>query len=145
MPFRYRKRLKLAPGIRLNITQRGISSISLGGSRESAISPTVNVNSRGIKTTVSAPGTGFWWESKRVGISSLKSAANSRVAPRPEPEVIELEDTVAHSKDDITHNPIGWGWLALLLLIGGLALLGHVSAFNRDVDPAPQEFQEETL
>lgn len=49
MGFRFRKSIKLAPGVRLNITKKGISSVSVG--KRGA---TVNVGKKGTRGTVAA-------------------------------------------------------------------------------------------
>lgn len=56
MPFRFRRSIKLFPGFRLNITKRGISSLSIGrtGTR-------VNLGKKGVTTTLGIPGSGFSW------------------------------------------------------------------------------------
>jgi hypothetical protein len=53
MGFRFRRSLKIAPGIRLNFSKRG-TSLSLGGRGF-----TTNIGKRGTKTTVGLPGTGI--------------------------------------------------------------------------------------
>ena len=54
MGFNFRKSVKIAPGIRLNVGKKGISSVSIGprGAK-------VNIGKKGTRTTVSAPGTGL--------------------------------------------------------------------------------------
>jgi hypothetical protein len=52
MAFRFRKSVKILPGVRWNIGNHG-SSLSLGGK-----GLTVNVNKKGTRTTVGIPGTG---------------------------------------------------------------------------------------
>lgn len=54
MGFNFRKSLKIAPGVRLNITKKGISSVSLGGK-----GARVNLGKKGTRTTVGMPGTGL--------------------------------------------------------------------------------------
>ena len=54
MGFNFRKSLKIAPGIRLNITKKGVSSVSLG-----AKGARVNLGKKGTRTTVGLPGTGL--------------------------------------------------------------------------------------
>lgn len=44
MELKYRKSLKLIPGVRLNITHKGISSVSIG--RRNA---GINISRRGVK------------------------------------------------------------------------------------------------
>lgn len=58
MGFNFRKSLKIAPGIRLNITKKGVSSVSLGGKGAS-----VNLGKKGTRTTVGMPGTGLSYSS----------------------------------------------------------------------------------
>jgi len=55
MGFRFRKSIALIPGIRINLSKSG-SSISVGGR-----GATANASKRGVRTTLSAPGTGFSW------------------------------------------------------------------------------------
>lgn len=54
MGFNFRKSLKIAPGVKLNVTKKGISSLSVGknGAR-------VNIGKKGTKTTVGIPGIGL--------------------------------------------------------------------------------------
>ena len=57
MPFRFRKRVKLLPGLWLNLGKSGVStSIGTKG-------VTVNLKGDAIRTTVSAPGTGISYSS----------------------------------------------------------------------------------
>lgn len=69
MGFNFRKSLKIAPGIRLNVTKNGISSVSVGknGAR-------VNVGKKGTKTTVGLPGTG-------LSYSKFSSYKNNQTPP----------------------------------------------------------------
>lgn len=58
MGFNFRKSLKIAPGVRLNITKKGVSSVSLGGK-----GARVNLGKKGTRTTVGMPGTGLSYSS----------------------------------------------------------------------------------
>lgn len=53
MGLRVRKSIKLAPGVKLNVTEKGVSSVSVGknGAR-------VNISEKGTRTTVGINGTG---------------------------------------------------------------------------------------
>jgi len=51
MAWSFRKRIKIAPGLKLNIGKRGINSLSIGGKGVS-----LNVGKRGVKARVSAGG-----------------------------------------------------------------------------------------
>ena len=52
MGFRFRKSVKLMPGVRLNLGKRG-ASVSVGGK-----GLTCNISKKGARTTVGLPGTG---------------------------------------------------------------------------------------
>lgn len=54
MGFRFRKTMKILPGLRLNITKNGPNSLSVGGR-----GMTFNLGKKGTRTTVGAPGTGM--------------------------------------------------------------------------------------
>jgi Protein of unknown function (DUF4236)/Excalibur calcium-binding domain len=67
MSFRFRKSIKLAPGIKLNLTSKGLSSLSVGrnGAR-------VNIGKNGIRGTVGIPGSGLSYSSYAKYQSSPK-------------------------------------------------------------------------
>lgn len=53
MGFRFRKTIKLLPGLRLNLSKSGVSaSVGKAGA-------TVNVSDKGVRGTVGLPGTGI--------------------------------------------------------------------------------------
>jgi hypothetical protein len=58
MGFRFRRSIKLAPGIRLNVSKSGVSA-SIG--RRGA---TVNISEKGTRATVGIPGTGISYSEK---------------------------------------------------------------------------------
>jgi hypothetical protein len=61
MGFRFRKKIKIAPGIDLNLSKKGLSSLSLG--RKGA---TVNVDKKGkISQTIGLPGTGLHYRTDK--------------------------------------------------------------------------------
>ncbi|WP_081403514.1 DUF4236 domain-containing protein [Acinetobacter sp. HR7] len=73
MGFNFRKSIKIAPGIRLNLTQKGISSVSMGtkGARVSA-------GKRGVQSTLGVPGTGLSYTHKLNSSSkSVKISENT--------------------------------------------------------------------
>ena len=53
MGFRFRKRIRIAPGIAINISKSGVST-SVG-----AKGATVNIGKKGVRMTNSLPGTGL--------------------------------------------------------------------------------------
>lgn len=65
MGFNFRKSIKIAPGIRLNIGKKGISSVSFGGK-----GARVSVSKKGTRTSVGVPGTGLSYSK----VSSFNSA-----------------------------------------------------------------------
>lgn len=70
MATRFSKRVKILPGIKLNLSKTGIStSIGVRGA-------SVNIGKKGIRTTVGIPGTG-------LSSSTLHKAAAPTMAPTP--------------------------------------------------------------
>lgn len=60
MGFRFRKSIKILPGVRINLSKKGVSSISIG--RRGA---TVNIRANGEKrATFGIPGTGLSWQTR---------------------------------------------------------------------------------
>lgn len=59
MSLRFRRRVRIAPGVHVNLAKRG-ASLSLG---ERGLS--YNVNREGGRTTVGAPGTGLSYSTRR--------------------------------------------------------------------------------
>lgn len=57
MPLRFRKRLKLFPGVSLNFSKQGVSSLSIGAPGATVIIPVARQG--GARTTVGLPGTGL--------------------------------------------------------------------------------------
>ncbi len=86
MGFRFRKSFKIAPGIKMNIGKRGVSSIGAGG---------FNFGSRGIYKNIGIPGTGISYRSKIVG-QSKKVSANSKSQRR---QTIDVPITFALQDD----------------------------------------------
>jgi len=70
MAIRFRKTIKLAPGVRLNISKSGIST-SVGTKGAS-----VNVGKRGARATAGIPGTGISYQTKLDGVKKGKKATN---------------------------------------------------------------------
>ncbi len=60
MGFRYRKQIKIVPGVKLNVTKNGFSSISVGKRGSS-----ININKQGTKATVGIPNSGMSYSTKR--------------------------------------------------------------------------------
>ena len=81
MGFRFRRRLRLFPGVSLNFSKQGVSSLSIG-----APGATVNVplaRSGSTRTTVGIPGTGLSYSQEGQGQRSVRERQQSqRVAPQ---------------------------------------------------------------
>lgn len=76
MGFRFRRTIKLAPGVRLNISKSGVStSIGTRGA-------TINVGRRGTRGTVGIPGTGISY-SERLDSSPATGAKPKRAIGSP--------------------------------------------------------------
>lgn len=65
MGFRFRKRIRIAPGVYLNLGKKGVNSVSMGAGPF-----TTNMSSKGIKHTAGLHGTGLSYETKRSPWSS---------------------------------------------------------------------------
>lgn len=73
MSIRFRKSIKIVPGIKMNLSKTG-ASLSLGGR-----GATVNLSSRGVRTTYSIPGTGISYVSQTKSGKSGKINSNSTI------------------------------------------------------------------
>lgn len=58
MGFNFKKSFKIAPGVRLNVGKKGISSLSVGGK-----GARLNIGKKGTRTTVGIPKTGISYSS----------------------------------------------------------------------------------
>lgn len=80
MGFRFRQSIRLFPGVRLNFSKTG-TSVSIGGK-----GATTNISNRGVRNTVSLPGTGLSYSTfTPSGKSSNLAPVNSRPAIAPAP------------------------------------------------------------
>ena len=89
MGFRYRKRLKLFPGINLNFSKEGLSSLSIGPK-----GATVNIplgRSGDTRTTAGLPGTDLSWAEEE---SKPRSIRERQQAQRPSPTLPSTEETI---------------------------------------------------
>lgn len=68
MALRFRKRIRVMPGVHLNLSNKGIST-SLGKP-----GATINVGKRGVRGTVGLPGTGLSYSSKLSGSTARQDA-----------------------------------------------------------------------
>jgi hypothetical protein len=76
MAIRFRKRIRILPGVWLNVGKSGVS-ISIGSK-----GLTVNIGERGTRTTLSVPGTGLSYTHTAVPKRDLAEPARSGRAAR---------------------------------------------------------------
>lgn len=109
MDFRFRKSIKIAPGVRLNVGKKSMG-VSVGGK-----GARLSTNTRtGTRVTVSAPGTGLSY-SQKVGGSSARHSSSSHsranrtpVLPLMEPaQWAALEQGERHGVEVSAHS-IEW-------------------------------------
>lgn len=70
MGWRFRKSFKILPGVRVNLSKKGISSVSVGPTGAK-----VNVGRQGTSLTTSIPGTGLYHHQKLSGPSRTNEQA----------------------------------------------------------------------
>lgn len=71
--MRFRKSVKIMPGVRLNLSKSGVSA-SIGGR-----GATVNISTRGLRSTLSVPGTGLSWSSMSGWAESQRSRPSDEI------------------------------------------------------------------
>lgn len=87
MGLRFRKAISLIPGVRLNISKQGVSSLSLGGRGF-----TYNIGKKGTRATGGLPGTGLSYSHYD------KYAGGDAQHPR-------TQEVVDHETGEITQAP----------------------------------------
>lgn len=100
MSFRFRKSIKIAPGIRVNLSKSGVST-SLG--RPGA---TVNISKRGVRSTVGIPGTGLSY-----------TATSSQKARKPVLQPVAEMPPVIVKELGILAKLWKWLWMTVVAII----------------------------
>jgi Protein of unknown function (DUF4236) len=78
MSWRFRKRLRIIPGVWINLSKKG-GSLSVGGH-----GLTANISKKGVRETVGLPGTGISYQTKRIWpIQRHESAKGRRQSVSP--------------------------------------------------------------
>lgn len=113
MGFRFRRSIRLAPGIRFNLSSRGLSATV--GPRDASI----NVGPRGTYANVGIPGTGL---TSRTPLDPDRAPGHDDQLARPaEPPFIQVspDDTrsTPPSPDTAPRRPV-WPWILLGAVIG---------------------------
>lgn len=91
MGFRFRKSIKIAPGIRLNLNKKSVG-LRIGGKGAG-----VSFNSKGrVTKTVGVPGTGLYYtDTSQIGgnkgkkKSSKKTSGSTQLAYKPQPNAVQ--------------------------------------------------------
>lgn len=110
MAIRFRKSIKIAPGVRLNIGKKGISSATIG---RRGIS--MNVGKSGAFLNTSIPGTGLSARSQVAGpkVSKKKASESPKVVAAEAPQLAAMPPAPV----DAGRRPRRiWAWLAVALV-----------------------------
>nr|WP_201557094.1 DUF4236 domain-containing protein [Psychrobacter sp. 72-O-c] len=120
MGLRFRKSIKIAPGVRINLTKKGVSSLSVG--KRGA---TVNLGKKGTRGTVGIPGSGMshssyqsHGDSKRQPQQPLVQNNSTSTRPPP-PPIHDIETDTAQRQVSILLGigiflvPIIFAWFTL--------------------------------
>ncbi len=114
MGFRFSRRIKLFPGVRLNVSKSGIStSVGTRGAW-------LTFGNRGTRTTVGIPGTGISYTETHV---ARHESAPHQYAPPSLEQQPEAPPTLS-SGDQRAPVPAGSDWRGLLITLIIGALLG---------------------
>lgn len=89
MPFRFRKRTRLFPGLSLNWSKNGLSSISIGTPGATVNIPVARQGN--TRTTVGLPGTGLSWTEEG---SSKRSVRERQQSQRRAPKLPSTEELI---------------------------------------------------
>lgn len=86
MGFRFRKIIKIAPGVKLNISKSGVST-SLGGR-----GATLNLGAKGVRGTLGLPGTGLSYSKQLSPRPSKRLVQNAENVILPVPSGLLLDE-----------------------------------------------------
>jgi Protein of unknown function (DUF4236) len=118
MGLRFRRSIRLFPGLRINLGKKG-ASLSLGGR-----GATVNLSAKGTRTTVGLPGTGLSYSHYELRSSSaLDTSASVPPESLPAPESPGLVGAFFRRIGSV----MGLLW-AVVLLVFRVAFLVFVAA-----------------
>lgn len=133
MGWRFQKRIRIAPGLRLNVSKRGLG-ISMGtrGAR-------LSVGPRGVRTSVGIPGSGLYYVQQQSTGGRRSSRADAPELPDEEAwrEAVPVYDAPRRSRR--------WIWLLLAALIGGCWLITSTPDTRQSAPPQPQRSQPESV
>ena len=96
MGFRFRRSIRILPGVRLNISKKGFTSVSIGGK-----GLTVNRGSKGIRVTTSIVGSGLSYSQQ------YSDQVSPRSSNRPRPPIPNSQQQAI--------NPLGYIFFGIVI------------------------------
>lgn len=117
MGWRFRRSVKILPGIRLNISRRGLSSLSFG--RRGA---TLNIGRSGMRQTLGIPGTGISYSSRIVAPHSSGTGVSGAEPVRALHGRTEKVPELEPSRFGLVQRPVDSRYTAakILCLVAGI-------------------------
>lgn len=116
MAIRFNRRIKIAPGLTLNVGKRGVSaSVGITGAK-------LTVGSNGVRRTIGLSGTGLYDTQK------LSAPAP---APEPQNESDELSSLLLRPPQASQKEHLSFGKVIGILLLAGAFLLARYVIFAR--------------
>lgn len=116
MAIRFRKSIKIAPGIRLNVSKSGVST-SIGGR-----GATVNIGKKGTRVTASIPGTG-------LSTSHLYKAPKRRKASSASAQQSPAEQAISLAIVGIIATFIAYKASGVFSFVAGFVAFGVIAYF----------------
>jgi hypothetical protein len=109
MGWRFRRSLRILPGVRVNISKRGFSSLSIG--RRGL---TLNVGRKGTKETIGLPGTGISYTTpvQHLPTTERHPQATAKISTAPAGDA----------------TTVGWGVIvvAVVFIVGFILVLSII-------------------
>jgi hypothetical protein len=116
MGLRFRKSIKLGPGLRINLSKSGIST-SIGKRGAS-----INMRKNGTYANIGVPGTGISFHEKLSGSSAAPRSSRSYSTF----EAVSSTDTSICQEKPVTLTPSEWivGFIGMIIWWGGIIAIG---------------------
>lgn len=146
MAFRFRRTLKLAPGVRLNVGKRGFStsfgrrgaSLTMGGAR-------------GLTGTIGMPGSGLSYTSNLSATSRVPRRASATIVTSPPTSPRPRTHRVSEGKQRAKLMTTVFGltflvmvpWLGMLILLVALLVPSRRKVLQRDLDERLEAMRRE--
>lgn len=101
MGFRFRRRIKIAPGVYINVGKSGITSATIGKAGAS-----LNIGKKGTRATVGLPGTGISYTSGSVARVRKSKSDNDDVQQVDSERLGFFSDSTLLEDDDGDFQPV---------------------------------------